>query len=157
MLRYKISLLERILAEKGKMQDHSTYHTSLTKSLGTIAQAELGIESDLVPGEHATAVQKKNNSDSKVNESEPVSKLSEVAAESLNPAVQGETTSSYIDVQAQPQHSPPHPDVALDSRSKGWQIRIEQLGKSILVQALGLFAYSLLLVEKSTMIMRVCL
>ena len=83
-LRYIVSLFERILAEKGKLQDHFIYHTSLIKSLGINAQAELGIESDLVPGEHATAVQKKNNSDSKVNESEPVSKLSEATAESCS-------------------------------------------------------------------------
>lgn len=117
MLRYRSSLLERMLAENGKMKSHFPYHAFLTKCLGIDAQAELGIELDLVSREHVTAAHK-NNSDG----------LSEAAAEPLNPAVRGERTSSSSDVQAQPQHSQPHPDVALDLRLRGWQIHEGQLG-----------------------------
>ncbi|MCJ1407178.1 hypothetical protein MMC19_001248 [Ptychographa xylographoides] len=73
-LRYKNSCLERKLIEKG-------IH-------------ELGIESDLVPNEHTTAIPKTNSNS-----------VFEAAAEPQNPAIQDKTILSCLDVQTQPQNS----------------------------------------------------
>ena len=87
---------------------------------------ELGIESDLVPNEHTTAIPKTNSNS-----------VFEAAAEPQNPAIQDKTILSCLDVQTQPQNS----------RSRRPQTHEEQLGKSVLVQALGMFVHGLLLVE----------